>query len=67
MKSFELDDENFANLVKIIYNSTDSQANHNVDPFDRFSQNIVKEKLSEMIACNDHESCKILTALFKKK
>lgn len=65
MKTFKLSKENFESLIKIIYNSFDAQSFHNTQGFDRFSGDSLKRKLGEMIVCNEHEPCKILTQLLR--
>lgn len=64
-RTFKLSKEDYGSLVEIIYGSPDAQSHHNTSGLDKFSKDDLKGKLREMIVCNEHKSCKILTQLFK--
>jgi len=57
--------DSFTYLLQLIYNSDEAKASHDTKAFDKYSPDTSKKKLDEMIKCNKHKPCKLLTELFK--
>ena len=66
MTKFELSKENFGYLIQCLYNTSDAQSYHGTSAFDKFPDLTLEDKLGDMIECNDHKPCKVLTEMFKK-
>ena len=67
MKTLELDEVNFETVCRILYMSEDGQMYHGTSSLDKFSKGTLKVRLKEMIDCDEHDACKVLTELFKRK
>ena len=57
-----LNDKQFEYILRLIYNSSDSQAYHNTNWMDTFSKESI-QKVRELIQCDEHEGCRILSQL----
>ncbi len=67
MKEFLLSQESFTVILKALYRTNEMKADHDTEWTDEFDVDIVREKLLEIIKCDEHPVCRAIAALIKKK